>query len=33
LAAADDYRFGEMALFKPLFAAVGLRKLRTLRRG
>ena len=33
LAAADDYRFGEMSFFKPLFAAVGLRKLRTLRRG
>lgn len=31
LAAADDYRAGEMVLLKPLFAAVGLKKLRDLR--
>ena len=30
LAAADDYRFGEMILLKPLFAAVGLWKLRAV---
>ncbi|WP_166645670.1 YdcF family protein [Curtobacterium flaccumfaciens] len=32
LAAADDYRAGEMSPFKPLFAAVGLRKLHALRK-
>ncbi|MCT9620176.1 YdcF family protein [Curtobacterium sp. C2H10] len=30
LAAADDYRFGEMILLKPVFAAVGLWKLRAV---
>lgn len=31
IAGADDYRFGEMALVKPIFAAVGLWKLATMR--
>ncbi|WP_394586970.1 ElyC/SanA/YdcF family protein [Curtobacterium sp. SGAir0571] len=31
LVPADDYRFGEMILFKPIFAAVGLWKLASLR--
>lgn len=31
LVRADCYRFGEMTLFKPVFAVVGLRKLRALR--
>jgi len=30
LVAADDYRFGEMSLLKPVFAAVGLWKLRAV---
>lgn len=30
LAAADDYRLGEMILLKPVFAAVGLWKLRAV---
>ncbi len=30
LTIAANYRVGEMVLVKPLFAAVGLRKLRTL---
>ncbi|WP_161968381.1 YdcF family protein [Curtobacterium oceanosedimentum] len=32
LVPADDYRFGEMMLFKPIFAAVGLWKLAAIRR-
>lgn len=31
LVPGEEYRFGEMILAKPLFAAVGLRKLRALR--
>lgn len=30
LVAADDYRFGELSLLKPVFAAVGLWKLRAV---
>lgn len=30
IVAADDYRFGEAALLKPVFAAVGLWKLRAV---
>lgn len=32
LVSADDYRFPEMSLLKPVFAVVGLNKLRQLRR-
>jgi len=31
--ATDDYRLGEHSLMKPLFAAVGLRKLHVLQSG